>query len=173
MELVDSLKLIGFVEIWESKDKGKTFQKIKEIKNLWTDEGIKNVAALLQGVSTGYNVGIFAVGSGASNVAKTDTTIQEEYERLAIDVQTYTYTGGYHWVINELNLESGEGNGTIRKLGLIAHSPTTDLLNYNASDPDEAGHEWKLCNVVDVLLPDGKIKDSSTVLKFIWKLRLG
>ena len=72
---------------------------------------------------------------------------------------------------NTLNLNPAEGNGTIRKIGLIGHGPTTTLANYNASDPDESGHEWKLLHYSDVLMPNGKVKDNTISLKFIWRVK--
>lgn len=163
----DDLKLVGIVEIYENE------VLINTIKNLFTVEGYKNLLDLVSGNSTGYTVDHFAVGSGSSNVSSADTIVDGEYARLSIDNQYQETIDGYTWLVNELNLQSGEGNGTIRKLGLIARGPNTTLANYNASDPNESGHEWRLSNAVDVLMPNGKSKTSDSVLKFIWKWRLG
>ena len=173
MNIIDKSKIVGFLEIHESKDNGKSFTKIHEQKNLITNIGYKNITEFLMEIATAYPIGHFAVGNGSSYVSKADTVLDGEYERHEIDVQTYSNDGTYDWITNELNLASGEGNGTIRKLGLIAHGPTTTLANYNVADPDEAGHEWKLTNTIDVLLPNGKVKTSDLILKFIWKLRFG
>ena len=172
MKIIDKIKkIMGFFEIHESKDNGKTFQLIHEKKNLITDIGYKNITDFLIGNGNGYAIGHFAVGSNATSVVKTDTKLVGEYARYAIDTQVYSNDGTYDWITNTLNLASGEGNGTIREVALIAHGPTTTLANYNSADPDESTHEWKMTNAVDLLLPNGKIKDSSIVLKFIWKLR--
>lgn len=176
MEIVDKLKkdqLVGVIELHQSLDNGNTFEKIHEQFNLFTTVSYQNILKLLSGAAAAYTLGYFAVGNGTSTAAASDTVIDGEYERFAIDTQYMESVGGYEWLVNELNLASGEGNGTIRKVGLICHGPTTTLLNYNAADPNESGHEWILSNYADILLPDGKIKNNALVFKFIWKLRLG
>ena len=172
MTIVDNMKITGTLEIHESKDNGKTFKKIHEQGNLVTDVGFINITDFMLGNADAYEIDHFAVGSGSGNVDVTDTVLETEYDRYAIDVRTYSLDGGVHTVTNECNLASGEGNGTIRKLGLIGHGPTTTLINYNAADPDETDHEWKLTNAIDVLLPNGKVKTSALVLKLIWKVKI-
>jgi hypothetical protein len=175
MELTDKLsknQMVGMIEIHQSQDNGLTYEKVHEQLNLFVEAGYTNILNLVSGIG-GYEVGHWAVGDGSSIAAKTATIIDGEYERFAIDNQYIETVGGFTWLVNELNLASGEGNGTIRKVGLIGHGPTTTLANYNPLDPNESTHEWILSNYADILLPNGKIKDASIVLKFIWKWRLG
>jgi len=170
MEIKDFKKITGILECYESKD-GINWVEVFKKKNLITSVGDQNIAQLLIGSSSGYPMGFFAVGSGSSVAARSDTIVEGEYERFAIDVQTVdAITGGFE-VVNTLNLNPAEGNGTIKKVGLIGHGPTTTLLNYNPLDPDESTHEWKLLNYSDVLLSSGgKVKDATISIKFIWRI---
>jgi len=171
MKLADFQKVEGEIIGLQSEDGGKTYTEFMRKKNLITSVGDQNLAQLLAGDSAAYTMGHWAVGDGSSTASRSDTIIDGEYERFAIDTQVVeAITGGYQ-VENTLDLGPTEGNGTIRKIGLIAHGPTTTLANYNPLDPNEATHEWKLLHYSDVLMPNGKVKDASLTLKFIWRVK--
>ena len=172
MKTIDKTKVKGFLEVYESND-NINFNKIHEQENLFTDECYRNLLDLVVGNSTGYILEHFAIGDNSSNVSKTDTLLLGEYDRFEIDSKTISESGGYHWLEMEMNLNNSEGNGTIKKLGLIAINSATTLLNYDKDNPDKSGAEWRLTNAVDILLPNGKVKDNTITLKFIWKWRLG
>ena len=171
MELIDVKNVSGVIECYESKDNGKTWDFCFEKQNLITSVGEQNSAQRLIGDADGYEMGFFAIGSGSSTASKGDTIVDGEYDRFAIDSQSVSViTNGYE-IVNTLNLNPAEGNGTIRKIALIGHGPTTTLANYVASDPDAVGFEWKLLNYADILLPSGKVKTVDISLKFIWRVR--
>lgn len=168
----DKLKMIGVIEGYESSDDGATWKKFLSKKNLITESGIQNFYKLFLGESTGYEVGFVAVGDGSSTVAKTDTIIDGEYGRYAISSQKIKLIGVDYWIENIINFDAGEANGTIRKIGIIGHGPTTTLGNYDPLLPAKAGAEWTLSNYADVLMPNGKVKDINLILKFIWRIKL-
>lgn len=168
----DKVKLIGEIEGFESSDKGKTWKKFLSKKNLITEGGIQNIYKLFSGVTGGYDVNFVAVGNGTSTASKTDTVIDGEYGRYAISSSEIKLISSDYWLEMIINFDTGEANGTIRKIGIIGHSSTTTLLNYDSTDPDKSGAEWILSNYSDVLLPNGKVKDSNLILKFIWRIKL-
>ncbi len=169
--IMDVKNVVGILDIYEKK--GDKLILLQSKENVMTITGLQNfLAGLTPSQITFYEVGHFAIGDGATAVDVTDTIIQGEYFRKAISDVSLNSGVSYEETVFELDLESGEGNGTIRKVGLVAHGPTTTLGNYNAADPDESGHEWRLSNTFDVLLPNGKVKDNTIVLKFIWRIRL-
>ena len=170
MELIDRSKVKGIIEVQQSFN-GKDFFKIAEFNNLFTDEGFKNYFDLLTGASTAYEISHGAVGSGSSTAAVTDTVVESHIETVALTSSVYSKSGSNHILTNTLDLNAAQGNGTIRKVGLIAFGPTTVLGgNYDPTLPNKSGAEWKLINYADVLLPNGKVKTSSITIKFIWKL---
>ena len=162
-------KLKGVIEIHASIDKGKTFEKIHEFNNLWTNVGLENQGDLFEGNATGYAISHVTVGDGSSTAAKTDTVVDGAYFSEAISTQVGAFNGSNYEVTNTIELGAAEAVGTIRKIGLIAFGPTTTLGSFDDTDPDLAGQEWRLSNYADVLMPTGKVKDSSTILKFIWR----
>lgn len=171
-DVMDSKKIVGILEVYEKKN-GEDFKLIDTHENVMTVTGLSNfLASLNASTLTAYEIGHFAVGDGSTEVTVNDTIVEGEYFRKAITDVNQNSSAGYEENVYELDLESGEGNGTIRKVALIAHGPNTTLANYNAADPDEAGHEWRLSNTFDVLLPNGKTKDNTIVIKFVWRIRL-
>ena len=113
-----------------------------------------------------------AVGNGQTNASKTDTIVDGEYGRYAISSSTIKLINNEYWLEHIINFDSGEANGTIRKIGLIGHSPTTTFSNYDPLDPNKLGAEWVLSNYSDILMPNGKVKTNDLVLKFIWRIKL-
>jgi len=168
----DKIKLIGEIEGYESSDNGINWKQFLSKKNLITAVGINNLYDLFIGNSTGYSVGFVAVGNGTSTASKTDTLVEGEYGRYAISSQEIKLIGSDYWIENIINFDTGEANGTIRKIGIIGHSSTTTLANYDPLLPAKSGAEWTLSNYSDVLLPNGKVKDSNLILKFIWRIKL-
>lgn len=172
MVLEDKKKIIGEIQGFESRDDGRSWDAFLEKKNLITNVGIDNIYNLMRGNTDGYNVGIVAVGNGSGNASKTDTIVEGEYSRYSISEQNIITVNNEEILENVINFDLNEANGTIRKLALIGHSPTTTLANYDATNPNLAGAKWVLSNYADILLPNGKVKDNTLILKFIWRIKL-
>lgn len=171
MEAIDKSQVEGIFEIHQQQIDG-SFEKVHEQKNLMPLVGVINFLKGIDINNANYAVSHFAVGNGSTPVDKTDTIVEGEYERVAITDTSLNSDAAYEELVVESDLTSGQGNGTIRKAALIGHGPTTTLANYNPADPDESGHEWVLSNTIDVLLPNGKVKDNTIILKFIWRIRI-
>lgn len=170
MELKDTFGLKGIIEIHASTDNGKTFEKIHEFFNLWTNVGKENQGDLFEGASTGYAISHVTIGSGSTAAAATDTVVETAYFTEAISTQVGAFNGSDYEVTNTIELGAAEAVGTIRKVGLVAFGPTTVLGgNFDDTLPNKSGAEWKLSNYSDVLLPTGKVKDTLTIIKFIWR----
>lgn len=168
----DKLKVIGEIEGLQSSDNGKTWEKFFYKRNLITDRGIQNFYNCYTGDDDTYNIKFVAVGNGSSTASKSDTIIDGEYGRYAITSQTVKTINSHKWIESIINFDSGEANGTIRKIGLIGHGPTTTLSNYDPADPDKAGADWILSNYADVLMPNGKLKTTELIFKFIWRVKI-
>lgn len=164
----DTIKIVGEVFCYESKD-GKKWKLFDHIKNLFTLKSHANIIDAMIG-NTFYELNNFAVGDGTTVPTKTSTLIDGEYARYEIDIQDSSVVDDNQELQNTLILDYSEGIGTIRQVGMVMHGPNTTLANYNPLDPDEAGHEWKLSNVVNLTSP--KVKDNSTTIRFEWKWRL-
>lgn len=158
----------GFLEIHQ-KTKSSEYKVIHKQKNLITKKFFENILNFLK-TGEGFPITNFAVGDGEESVNSETLVVPGEYGRFGIAVQTIEESLGSFWLINELNLSFGEGNGIIRNIALLMHSPETTLVNYDPLNPDKTGADWMISNILKLSVPKEKTADLD--LKFIWKVRL-
>jgi hypothetical protein len=126
MNTSEDLKLTGALEIVLYDENGQVKQT-ETVKNLVVNTGLAFIISRMVGVSKNV-MSHMAVGSGATAVTATDTTLGSQLgSRVALDSSTISGTNNEK-VVYVTTFGAGAGTGAITEAGIFNASTSGDML---------------------------------------------